>query len=492
MDRRNFIKNASVIGTTGVLSSKSIASYALNRLGVQVNEETRGRIQDNRTRNVSIRLLDVTGKPLKHTTVEVEQLSHTFLFGECNKHMDPLFRLGSGGAEKLKIGRKLFAEVFNALNTTCYWTERPRNNMAKTEEFQGELNMDGFDESVKWALSESLTVKGHPLFWPVPKAIPEWMDKYDYQTKLKFLEIRLRSIVSRYKGKVKLYDAVNEFLWEPALKNLKKRVWPYMETEENIAEYIAFVLKICREEDPDACFLINDYGLERNHNEPMQLAANDNDVTAIQYNRLMGSDGKEVTAQRQRMRYMNVVKRLSDMGYPPSAIGMQGHSGAVTTEQQWALYDEMLQCGLPLHITEFWAHEEDFGPSFLKLDQKERQERIAEYVVQYMKNAFAHPGVEAFFFWGFMGMGVQFKEGLSPSYDLLPVFDKVRDLIHKEWHTKELLMTDAEGRICFNGYFGNYSLRYSLKKETSFNMGVPFRVSKYSVGELELKTLARM
>lgn len=492
MNRRNFIKSASVIGAVGVWGPKSVALSALNRIGSQPNEITRSRIQDIRTRRVSIKVLDAKGHPLKHTTVQVKQLKHEFLFGETNAGMDALFRLGSSGAEKLKVSRKLFTQVFNALNTTCYWTERPRNNMAKTEMFQGEVYLDGFDDSVKWALSEGLAVKGHPLFWPVPKAIPEWLSKYDYSTQLKFLEVRLRSIVARYKGKVRLYDAVNELLWEPALKNLKARVWPYMETEENMVEYISFILKICREEDPDACFLLNDYGLERNHNEPLQLAANDNDVKAVQQNRLMGNDGKEVTAQRQRARYLDVVKRLSDMGYPPSAIGMQGHSGLITQEQQWALYDEMAQCGLPLHITEFWAKEGDFGPEFLKLDQKERQERLAEYVVQYMKNAFAHPAVDAFFFWGFMGMAVRFHDRLSPSYDVLPVFDKVRELIHKEWHTEEFLTTDAEGKIHFNGYLGDYSLRYALKKEAPLNMGIPFSVSKYLSGELHLKTLLQV
>lgn len=490
MDRRKFIRNTSLFGMSSLMSNP-FASYATDRIGHQGNEETRVGIKECRTVEATLYLSDINGNPLKNQTVEIELTKHEFLFGECNKHMDSLFRLGSGGEEKLKIGRKLFSEVFNALNATCYWTERPRNNMAKTEEYQGEINMDGFDDSIRWGLSEGHTLKGHPLFWPVPKAIPDWMDKYDYQTQLKFLEIRLRSIVSRYKGKVKLYDAVNEMLWEPALKNLKKRSWPYMETPENVAEYIAFVLKICREEDPDACFLLNDYGLERNHNEPAQLTANDNDPSVIQYNKLIGNDGKEVTALRQRERYLEIVSRLADMGYPPSAIGMQGHSGAVTCQQQWELYDQMFKLRIPLHITEFWAQENDFGTIFQSMDKNDQQEYLAEYVVGYMKNAFAHPAVDAFFFWGFMGMAVEFTEGLSRSYELLPVFHKVKNLIHKEWHTKELLTTDSEGRVRFRGYFGEYSLRYALKDQTFLSMGTPFRLTKNQNNEIKLKTLVK-
>lgn len=491
MNRRNFIKNTSFIGVSGLVSN-SFASYAGSKVGTQKSEDTRIGIIENRTTDATIRVFDIEGKPLKNNTIEIELINHEFLFGECNKHMDALFRLGDGGKEKLKIGRKVFSEIFNALNATCYWTERSHNNMAKTEEYQGEIFMDGFDESVRWGLSEGITIKGHPLFWPVPKAIPGWMDKYDYPTQQKFLEIRLRSIVSRYKGKVKLYDAVNEMLWEPALKNIKQRTWPYMETTDNIAEYIAFVLKICREEDPDALFLINDYGLERNHNEPVQLAANDNDVSAIQYNRLIGNDGKEVTALRQRQRYLEIVNRLADMGYAPSAIGMQGHSGAVTREHQLALYDQMYKLGIPLHITEFWAQKGDFGKDFEKKDEAEQQEYIAQYVVDYMKNAFAHPGIEAFFFWGFMEMAVDFNEGLSRSYKLLPVYDKVKNLIHKEWHTKKLLTTDSDGKVHFRGYYGDYSLRYATKDKTSLTMGIPFKLAKYQSGEILLKTLIKL
>jgi endo-1,4-beta-xylanase len=488
MDRRNFIKNTSLIGVSSILFNP-FSSYAVNQIGLERSEETRIDIKNNRTTEAEVCLLDINGKPLKNKTVEVELMKHEFLFGDCNKNMDALFRLGSGGEEELRIGRKVFSEVLNALNVTCYWTERPRNNMAKTEEYQGEVNLNGFDESVRWGLSEGLTIKGHPLFWPVPKAIPEWLDKYDYQTQLKFLEIRLRSIVSRYKGKVKLYDAVNEMLWEPALKNLKKRTWPYMETIDNIVEYVSFVLKICREEDPDARFLLNDYGLERNHNQPVQLAANDNDVSAIQYNKLIGNDGKEVTALRQRERYLELVARLSDRGFTPSAIGMQGHSGAVTREEQWALYDQMYKLGIPLHITEFWAHKEDFGKDFQVMSQTDQQEYLSEYVVNYMKNAFAHPAIGAFFFWGFMDMAVQFTEGLSRSYELLPLYYKVKDLIHKEWHTKELLTTNSDGKIHFRGYYGDYSMRYATKDSAALSIGMPFKLSKFQDNRFVMKTL---
>lgn len=351
--------------------------------------------------------------------------------------------------------------------------------MAKTEAFQGEYKLDGFADTVDWGNANGLTVKGHPLFWTVPKAIPDWMSKYDYPTQLKFLEVRLRSMVGRFKGKVKLWDAVNEMLWEPALKNLAERNWPHLETFDNITEYLSFVLRICREEDPDARFLLNDYGLEKNHNEKAQLAANDNDPNAAKESGVRSKDGTIVTARLQRKRYLELVKRLREMGYPPSAMGLQGHSGSVTATEQMAFYDEMSQGGLPLHITEFWANPSDFGADFQKMPEKDQDQQVAEYVKQFMINAFAHPAIDAFFFWGFMGMATTWPKNNAPVYEEKPVLQIVKDLIHKDWNTHEVLNTDSNGIVRFRGFYGDYSLRYGLSNNDQKNLGIPFKIGKY-------------
>jgi len=485
-NRRNFLK-ATALGLTGaalaspfdvrgnVQQAPFYTSGANNGSMINATEA----IRKIRMRDIEIQVVDHVGNPLKNHSVEISLNKHAFLFGDCNPGMDSLFRQGSATAEKLEVYRKVFASTLNAVNSTCYWTERPRNNMAKTEAFQGEYKLDGFADTVDWGNANGLTVKGHPLFWTVPKAVPDWMSKYDYPTQLKFLEVRLRSMVGRFKGKVKLWDAVNEMLWEPALKNLASRNWPHLESLDNMAEYISFVLRICREEDPDAKFLLNDYGLEKNHNEKAQLAANDNDPNTAQESGVRAKDGTIVNARLQRKRYLELVKRLREMGHSPSAIGLQGHSGAVTAAEQIAFYDEMAQAGLPLHITEFWAHPNDFGDAFSKQPQKEQDQQIADYVKQFLTNAFAHPAIESFFFWGFMGMATTWPENDSPAYEEKPVLQTIKDLIHKEWHTHEIMNTNSNGIVKLKGFLGDYSLRYGLQGSDQKNFGIPFKVGKY-------------
>lgn len=485
-NRRNFLK-ATALGLTGAaLTNPFNAGANFQQTPFYISGANNGSmtnvsdaIQKIRMRDIEIQVFDRLGNPLKNHSVEVLLNKHAFLFGDCNPGMDSLFRQGSATAEKLEVYRKVFASTLNAVNSTCYWTERPRNNMAKTEAFQGEYKLDGFADTVDWGNANGLTVKGHPLFWTVPKAVPDWMSKYDYPTQLKFLEVRLRSMVGRFKGKVKLWDAVNEMLWEPSLKNLASRNWPHLESLDNMAEYISFVLRICREEDPDAKFLLNDYGLEKNHNEKAQLAANDNDPNAAQESGVRAKDGTIVNARLQRKRYLELVKRLREIGQSPSAIGLQGHSGAVTAAEQIAFYDEMAQAGLPLHITEFWAHPSDFGNAFLKLPPKEQDQQIADYVKQFLTNAFAHPAIESFFFWGFMGMATTWPENDSPVYEEKPVLQTIKDLIHKEWYTHEILNTNSNGIVKLKGFFGDYSLRYGPQGSDQKNFGISFKVGKY-------------
>ncbi len=206
-DRRDFLK-LTTFGAVGAALANPLKSSSSNGQGLFFTPGANGGAMSNtsdsirriRMREVEIQLLDHLGNPLKNKSVEVLQTKHSFLFGDCNPNMNSMYRMGQAAAEKLDVYRKLFSGTLNAVNSTCYWTERPKNNMAKTEAFQGEFKLDGFSDTVDWGIANGLTVKGHPLFWTVPKAVPDWMSKYDYPTKLKFLEVRLRSLVGRFKG----------------------------------------------------------------------------------------------------------------------------------------------------------------------------------------------------------------------------------------------------------------------------------------------------
>lgn len=422
-------------------------------------ESARANIEKIRKREATLTFLDRWGQPLRNCPVTLEQLQHQFLFGDNNWAMSNMFRAGQSQATRLEYYRKRFKDVFNSLNTTVYWTERPRNYGTKTMDFQGDLKLESFEESVNWANANGLTAKGHPLFWSIPKAVPDWAKKYDPDTFMKFVEVRVRNLTARYDGKVMLWDAANEALWEPAPKNLPNRTWPYAESMENLEGYISKIIRWGREESPGAKFVLNDYG-----------------IGVVNKPGLRDQNGEAVTTQRQRTRYLALVERLCSAGYPPNAIGLQSHTGWLNPEEQTALYDQMAAAGLPLSITEFWAHTRSLMPGGKEAEKlsseewrtlketKAKKEWSADeaealrdqYVLDYLTVAFGHPAVQSFYFWGFMSMAVQFQPAPSSGHTLKPLYEKVRKRIHEDWKTQTTATTDEKGQVQFRGFCGTY------------------------------------
>jgi endo-1,4-beta-xylanase len=485
MKRRNFI-NKTILGASGALAAPFVVSGNNSRpeqgkfmygfsSESSVLDQAKKNIPKIRQRDVVVQLLGKEGSPLKNKEVQVKQLSHQFLFGDNNWTMAAMIRNGMGDSDRLKYYRKRFAEVLNSLNTTVYWTERPRNDAVKTQDFQGEVEWDSFEESVSWALSQGLTVKGHPMYWTVPKALPEWLKKYPYETHMKFVEVRIRNLAARFKNRVKVWDAVNEMLWEPHPQNLSKRHWPYLETMDNMVDYISKVIFWGREEDPNALYTINDYGLSMTKN-----------------NELKSLDGRQVTAESQRKRYIALIHKLGDVGATPNLMGLQCHTGWLNPSEQMAFYDEMSTAGVPLTITEFWANINELKKmprdkieseewrslanieKYQDLNEEELAEVRDQYVLNYLTCAFGHPNIDSFYFWGFMGMAVKFKNEYNSSHEVQPIFTKVQNLIHKEWNTSLKLQTDEDGRVNFRGFCGDYSLL--IKPESGPAIGNTFKI----------------
>jgi GH35 family endo-1,4-beta-xylanase len=265
---------------------------------------------------------------------------------------------------------------------------------------------------------------------------------------------------------VKLWDAVNEPMWEPAFKNLPDRHWPHLDPIDAIADYVEPVLRWCRDEDPDACFIVNDYGMEVDAEKGAPVA----------------KDGTKATAALQRKRFLELLACLRERGAPPDAVGLQSHTGGwYGHDHQLAVYDEMAASGLPIHITEFWAKTDALEREG-RLPQDEIDAMQADYVADCLTCAYGHPAVEGFFFWGFMDLAIRWGE--RSSHELRPLFARVRDLVKTEWMTRETVTTNTDGAARFRGHYGDYSLRYSLPSGSQ--TGIAFSVDRNAAMPLTL------
>jgi len=126
----------------------------------------------------------------------------------------------------------------------------------------------------------------------------------------------IHTVVGRYKGKIKVWDVVNEALADGGAETLRSTYW----TRIIGPDFIAKAFQYAHEADPDAILRYNDYGLEN-------------------------------PAKREKLK--KLIKELQDQNIPVHAIGTQTHINVSTTfETMDRTLADLASIGLPVHITE--------------------------------------------------------------------------------------------------------------------------------------------
>src|SRR5665213_141365 len=128
----------------------------------------------------------------------------------------------------------------------------------------------------------------------------------------------IATVVGRYKGKIKVWDVVNEAVADGGTNILRDSAW-----ERIIGpDFIAKAFEYAHEADPDAILRYNDYSLEN-------------------------------PAKRHKL--ITLIKSLQAQGVPVMAIGSQTHVSVSSPsfEQEDQALTELETLGLPIHITEF-------------------------------------------------------------------------------------------------------------------------------------------
>jgi len=127
----------------------------------------------------------------------------------------------------------------------------------------------------------------------------------------------IHTVVGRYKGKVKVWDVVNEAIADgPSTNILRNSLW----LEIIGPDFIAKAFQYAHEADPGAILRYNDYGLEN----PLR-----------------------------RKKVIALIKSLQAQKVPVQAIGSQAHVNvSITFEAMDQALTELATLGLPIHITE--------------------------------------------------------------------------------------------------------------------------------------------
>ncbi|MEV6030076.1 endo-1,4-beta-xylanase [Nonomuraea sp. NPDC052116] len=126
-----------------------------------------------------------------------------------------------------------------------------------TEPREGEFTFADGDFLVDFATRHGMTIRGHTLAWH--SQTPDWVfQNADKELLLRRLETHVRTLVTRYKGKIAAWDVVNEVVDENQPDGLRRSKW----YEIAGLDFIRTAFRVAHEADPDAKLFINDYNTE--------------------------------------------------------------------------------------------------------------------------------------------------------------------------------------------------------------------------------------
>lgn len=362
-----------------------------------------------RTTDAVVEVVDAKGNPVADATVWVEQEAHAFLFG-CNIcGWNQFPQPGLNDTYKRR-----FSELFNYATVPFYW--------ALYEKERGKAEYGLTDAIAEWCMANGVQMKGHTLLWANEAGIPPWSQGLPAEDAQR---ARVFDLMGRYKGKIGYWEVVNEPVNAPGVPVAAPQAW-------------------AREADADARLIINEYGI----------------------------------FYEGHPRFFAFLENTLRDGVPFDAIGIQAHAPVNTAfplDRVRTILDAYAVLGKEIHITEFTPPSN--GRKVLGAPWRDAwtEDEQADYAEKFYRVCFAHPAVAAISWWDFSDMGAWVPGGglLRADCSLKPAYERLRDLIRKQWWTDIETQSDAKGRVAFRGTYGRYRVkaRYAgVTTETAFTL----------------------
>jgi len=387
----------------------------VDRLLVEADE----RIERYRTGRFVLHLTDAEGRDLVNTRTRIRLVNHEFRFG-CNAFLLNSIR----DADLQQRYREAFSRLLNYATLPFYW--------GSYEHAPDETRERTLEDMARWCKDNGIAVKGHPLVWH--EVFPAWANGMSDEVVLERLQKRVRSVVGYFRDVIDFWDVVNEATVSSRFDNAVGR-WI---DRRGAAECVARALEWAHEPDPQANLLYNDFNISP--------------------------------------AFEDLVARLSERNAPLHAIGIQSHMhmGTWPLERVWEVCDTYSRFGLPLHFTELtvlsgrlkdrndkdWHRVHDDWPTTTAGESAQ-----ADYCEKLYRLLFSHPAVEAITWWDLSDYSSwqgapagMLRADMSPK----PLYDRLYDLIHRQWTTQLEMVTGNGGQITAQGFYGDYAIEAQL------------------------------
>jgi endo-1,4-beta-xylanase len=351
-------------------------------------------IRQHRMGQQRLRVVNPQGTPLPGVTIAIKQVRHAFGFGIA---LSTEAFSGKIAAADQQRYQQLAKSLFNRAV--------PENAMKWTsiEPLPGQVSYATLDQIVLWSKQAHLPLRGHTLFWDVEQFNQDWLKSLSPAQLRQAMLDRTAQLCRRYRGQIDEIDLFNEMLHGDFLRSRLG------------ASIVKEVADTCQQANPLVKLDVNDYDI---------------------------LTGQKLDA------YVQQIQALLDDGVVLGGIGIQAHlTEKLTTQQIHTALDRLAVFRLPIKITEV----------SIKAPTEAAQ---AEWLVDFYRAAFAHPAVETILLWGFWEPlqwwpeAALYRADWSPK----PVAVAYQKLIYDQWWTTANGVTNAQGEVMLDGFFGVYEV----------------------------------
>lgn len=394
-------------------------------------------IEKHRKSDVSVVLRDDSGQVLANRSCEIRQVASDFIWG-CNG-----LCLGQLGPTNAAYEAKL-SEFFNLVTTSfCPGVMEPKKGVYRFDADSKEIwRRPPSDRVLAFARAHGQKMKGQPLV--CDRWHPAWAKNQTKAEAEEHYREWFRRVAERYGKSVWYFDVVNEAF------DAKSRTpdFPLYRRDESLA-FVDWSFAEAAKVFPKDCTL----GIN------MGIAATD-----------WNAAGK---------RYYELCKRIIDQNIRLDAIGFQFHlfgtrdGRALVQLRRWHpdmlhhQYAEFGKLGRPLYITEITI------PSTI-LPGSAGRELQAEMAEDLYRFWFSCPEIHGVTWWNLCdgaAWGVEDRvKGalLDERMGEKPVYARLRKLITQDWRTRVTAKTDADGRVAFRGFRGDYEADFGTGRIVRF------------------------
>jgi GH35 family endo-1,4-beta-xylanase len=385
-------------------------------------------IRKHRTADVELTVRAQDGSPLAHREVVVAQRNHAFLFG-CNGFEAVALANGELAGEAKEAAERLhdrWLELFNVATLPFYW--------GRFEPERGRPDTARLRAAALWFVDRGCRVKGHTLCWHTLTA--DWLLPLSTAEIAEAQRARITREVTDFAGLIDAWDVVNEAVIMPVFDRGENGITRLCRALGQV-ETVRLTFDAARAANPGATLLLNDFD------------------TSVDYEHL--------------------IEACLVAGIAIDALGIQSHmhQGYWGVEKTFDVLGRFARFGLPIHFTENTLVSGRLMPAgIVDLNDyrvadwpstPDGEARQAEEVVAHYSTLLSHPAVAAITWWELPDGGwLNAPAGLiRTDGSTKPAFDALHRLIKGDWWLAPTPMTtDAEGRLRFSGFLGEYEVSW--------------------------------